>query len=881
MRGSVPLMTARLLLGAILAIVPPSAHAQRAATIAPPARAIRLDSAGVVRWADDGSEVALFGANYAIMSASDFRAAGYLGLDRKKLVDVDMAHFARMGWDGLRIASWGDWENADTLGNLIENEHLDLIDYVVAKARERGIYMLLTPIQTYDAGWPDALQTSRSYPGFSRKYSRGDLGTKPEAIAAQVNYLKQVMNHVNRYTGIALKDDPYILFVEMINEPFHHPEDSALSVRYIDALHDAVRSTGSRQITFHNLSQDFAIAKALRQSRVQGITFGWYPTGLNAGRELQGNHLRTVDRYDQMKMPELERKPRLVYEFDSADLLTGYMYPAMARAFRTGGVQFAAMFSYDMLGTSSRNLGWQTHYLNLAYTPRKAMSAVIAAEAMRRLPRGRSYGEYPNNTRFGDFRVSYEENLGELVSRDAFLYTSTTSSTPPRPASLRRVAGTGSSPVVTYDGLGAYFLDKVRDGVWRLEVYPDAVPVRDPFVMPSPEKVVTRAIYRSWPMRIVLPDLGATFTVQRVAGPAADADVRAVAGRFSVTPGVYVLSARGPVARQSLPATTGRMRFDEFHPPAPDTLGLRVLVDAEEQYESGRPIEIIARVIDATPPDSVTLWIRQQGAGRFRPYPMRPTGAYAYQARIPAADLREAVHEYSISATSGGRTVTFPDETSRRPSDWDYSGERFWRTSVVPASAPVRLFTPSDDVRRLAFTRIGDNVREGIFRIVPSAVTGQDAFHLELPVFGTTSPDDYTVSLFVGDRIAARGEQLASAGQLTLRLRGLGAHQTLHVTLVEKDGTSWSAALDVDSSFADRTIPLAQLGVARGVKLPLGYPGRWNYWMGPAAGRGGPGDSVRLRDVERLQLSLRAESGVRVVPGGYGVEVESVTLDQE
>jgi hypothetical protein len=27
--------------------------------------------------------------------------------------------------------------------------------------------MLLTPIQTYDAGWPDSLQKSATYPGFS------------------------------------------------------------------------------------------------------------------------------------------------------------------------------------------------------------------------------------------------------------------------------------------------------------------------------------------------------------------------------------------------------------------------------------------------------------------------------------------------------------------------------------------------------------------------------------------------------------------------------------------------------------------------------------------------------------------------------------------
>src|SRR3989454_4835539 len=84
------------------------------------------------------------------------------------------------------------------------------------------------------------------------------------------------------------------------------------------------------------------------------------------------------------------------------------MYPAMARTLRAVGAQFAAMFAYDMLETASRNLGWQTHYLNLVYTPRKAMSAIIAAEAMHRLPRLRSYGPYPENTRFGDFHVSYD-----------------------------------------------------------------------------------------------------------------------------------------------------------------------------------------------------------------------------------------------------------------------------------------------------------------------------------------------------------------------------------------------------------------------------------------------------------------------------------------
>ena len=323
-------------------------------------RAVYLDSAGVVRWQSDKQEVTLFGANYVLPTASDYRAAGYVNGNRKKMIDEDMAQFARMGWDGLRLTFWGDWEASDAAGNLIANDHLDLQDYLIARARERGIYMLFSPIQLYGANWPDALADT-SDPGFGRRFGRARMGTDSAAIAAQVNYLRQILNHVNPYTGTRLKDEAAILFIELVNEPWHHSDDIPGSVRYINALTDAVRSTGCTKLIFYNVSQDFRIGEAIRKSRAQGLTFGWYPTGLNSGHELQGNYLRTTDVYPDMMRPELARMPRIVYEFDSPDLRTGTMYPAMARTFRSVGAQFASMFAYDMQATASRNLGWQTH----------------------------------------------------------------------------------------------------------------------------------------------------------------------------------------------------------------------------------------------------------------------------------------------------------------------------------------------------------------------------------------------------------------------------------------------------------------------------------------------------------------------------------------
>lgn len=839
-------------------------------------RAVFLDNDAVVRWTDNRQEVTLFGANYVVHTASDFRAAEYVHADRKAMIDEDMAHFARMGWDGLRLTFWGDWEASDSAGNLLANDHLDLLDYLIARARERGIYMLLSPIQLYGSNWPDALQDTTA-PGFGRRYDRSRMGTDPAAIAAQVNYLRQILNHVNPYTGLALKDEPAILFIELVNEPVHHPEDLPGSIGYINALTDAVRSTGCRKLVFYNVSQDFRIGEAIRRSKAQGVSFGWYPTGLNSGHELEGNYLRSVDAYPDMLRPELARMPRIVYEFDSPDLRIGTMYPAMARTMRSVGTQFAAMFAYDMLGTASRNLGWQTHYLNLVYTPRKAMSAIIAAEALRRLPRMRSYGPYPENTRFGDFHVSHDGDLAELVATDAFLHAGSTEAVPPDQATLRRVAGHGSSPLVRYQGEGIYFLDKVRAGLWRLEVYPDAVPVRDPFEPPSPGKIVTRAISRPWTMTIALPDLGTGFTVQPITAGNPGA-ARAVGGRFVVTPGVYVLSATGPVDPASLPTAVGPVGFAEYHGPPADSLPLSVQALTGPVVLTGRDVVLQARVVDQVPPDSVALFLRPAG-GSFRRYPMEPSGGYTYAATVPAAGLQTGPHQFVITVFRGGSAATFPGNQPRTPWDWNYNPRTSWPIDAVSPAIPLRLFDPADDAPKLAFSRIGDAGRRGLFRIGLSEVTGQPIFHFELPDHPAgPAGDDYTASLVVRDRILARQEALSGADEVRLRLRGLGARQTVHVTLMEDDGTSWSAAVVADSAWAERSLPLTAFAPGRGVLLPQGFPGQWSYWVGPAAGRGGPADGPRLDRLERIQLSLRREDAAAFPPGSYGVEVEWITL---
>jgi hypothetical protein len=838
-------------------------------------RAVFLDK-GVVRWRDSGKEVALFGANYCVMSGSDYRMAGRVSQDRKAMIDEDLAHFARMGFTGLRLCSWGDWENSDREGNLVVNEHVDLLDYLIAKARERGIYLLLTPIHTYNPAFADEVNQPTTNVGFSRYFDRAVMGTDPRSIAAQANYIRQLLRHVNPYTHLALKDEPAILFIEMINEPVHHPEDKAGSVDYINTLVKAVRDSGCRKLTFFNVSQDFAIAPALRESQVDGVSFGWYPTSLVAGHTLKGNFLPAVDQYPDMLRTDLKSKPRIVYEFDQADLLSGTLYPAMARTFRSVGAQFAAMFAYDMLKTAPFNLGWQTHYLNLVHTPKKAMSAVIAAEAMRRLPHGESYGRYPDNTRFGDFRVSYENDSSELNADDAYINAGPSGTAPKKPGALRRVAGVGSSPLVEYEGSGAYFLDQISPGLWRLEVYPDQVQVRDPFEQPQPGKVVSRLLYRRWPMSVHLPDLGEAFFVRAASEPQAE-PASARGATFNVAPGVWLLSKTASLPRP-LPERVARVGLAEFHVNERVSYPDLALSTTPREFSSGAPVRVQVRIADNELPDAVTLWWREAGRRDFeKPLPMRRGSGNDFIAALPGS-MHPGLYQYAVSVRSGDAVVSFPGSQPESPNEWPYKAEGLWEFSVQAADTGIRLLNPKADFALLSFLRPGEQYRSALFHLIPGESSDESALSLLVPDLGADTPPRYAAALYVGDTVAARSTDLRRPALLQVKLRAVdGTQKHLQVSLIERDGTAWSTDLKAHRDWGVVSIPLSELKLTRSIHIPTPYPGLWNYWRDSAVGRGGSGDGVRAAEIERLQLTVMPNAS-GTGDDAAGVAVEAVNL---
>jgi hypothetical protein len=810
-----------------------------------------VDPQGVMRWQDTGQEVALFGVNYYTPFWHNYPDLKEIGASHKQVIDQDVLHFARMGLDALRLHVF-DREVSDEEGNLLENEHLDLLDYLIAHAKQRGIYTVLTPI----AWWA----VPGDSPGFSTRWTMHQMTTDPAAWKPQVAYLRQFVSHVNPYTGLAYKDDPAVVCLELINEPQYPPDTSDEQVvEYINALAAAVRDTGCRKPIFYNGWGNRL--SAVNRAHVDGSSFGWYPSGLVAGHSLRRNFLPAVNVYGgsgvwnpSMRTEVIAHKAKIIYEFDAADIPGSYMYPAMARAFRSGGAQIATQFQYDPLPLARFNQGWQTHFLNLVCAPQKAVSFAIAAAAFHKLPRLEDYGPYPQSSRFGPCRVSYEEDLSELVTPQEFFYSNSTSTRPPSPGTIQRVIGCGSSPLVVYGGTGAYFLEQLMPGVWRLELYPDAVWVNDPYGPHRLTRDVARILWRPWPMTVHLEDLGDTFGVRAI-DDGNDYATTATAGQFTIRPGVYLLN-RADVATDEwknaqLAVAVGLREFVAL-PEA--TTSWTVRHEPLSRSIAGRDLQLTFTVVGDSQPDRVELVVTPARAGSTRRIGVPCDRSYQYRAVLPGDSLTAGEVAYALEVHTGDAVRRFPQTSP------DQTQDDAWRITILPSDSPAVIF----DAAR-------NRVKPGgsqpcVQRIVEGAEPGHEAVQISVSRF-EPPPSAVSFRHDVDEELDPWREALADRTTLRLRARAREQSTTLvEVVLLERDGAAWGTNVPLSTQWQEVRVPLSSLRY-------------FSHWAGVPEGRGGANDRLHPENIAAVSVCFGAWLYPNHVAEPHTIEIESIGVE--
>ena len=805
------------------------------------ANSLYIDKKGVWRYSKDNKEAAFFGVNYTTPFAYAYRAHKALGVDLEQAIRQDVYHLARLGFNAFRVHVW-DTEISDVRGNLLDNEHLRLFDFLLAELKKRDIKIIITPIAFWGNGYPEPDEKT---PGFSALYGKGKATTNDSAIAAQENYLQQFFKHVNPYTRLTYNADPDVIAVEINNEPSHGEKASVTT--YINRLATAIKSTGYSKPLFYNISQNPGVADAVAASSVDGYSFQWYPVNLVAGHHWQGNFLPHVDKYNipfADTIPAFRNKPKMVYEFDAADISSSYLYPAMARSFREAGFQWATQFAYDPLAIAYANTEYQTHYVNLAYTPAKAISLMIAGEVFRTMPMQKHYGSYPADSSFNGFRVSYRQQLSEMNTVEKFYYSGNTATKPLDVRELQHVAGVGSSPVVQYQGTGAYFLDKFNGSVWRLEVMPDAVPLSDPFETASLKKEVVRVQWQVNTMSIYLPDLGSRFAVQGINegnsyfGEADDMEIK-------ITPGTYLLISKPGLSREDT-LMKGSIGLREFVAPQPVRNTIALSHQPVGVVSAGKEFTITAHIAGVNEEAIVNVLMARAGERWNKNGNIKMTrgNENTYTATIPVELVSPGQLQYRIVIQSNGTYYNWPGSYEGNPYAWDNYHKERWQVWVAAPQSRLELFNATSDQNIIqypwsrAVTRnwiTGDNPQELLLRLqLQQLAPGEIA----------------AIQHIMDNLLQQRSEELVSFDTLVIRARMADFQQaTVKLLLITKDGVAYSMPVPLSPELADIKLPVSKLVPDSCLLLPRPYPGFHPLWFNTNTNA-----KFTVADLDKIQL---------------------------
>lgn len=682
---------------------------------------------------------AWYGTNYTLPFAHAYRAVGtnygVTGLDMSKLketIDKDVYHISRLGLNAVRIHLW-DVEITDSQGNLLDNEHLELLDYLIAALDKKGISMMITAQTNFGNGYPERDTDPNN--AYSYIYDKCSIHANKKAQEAQRNYLTALAAHVNKYSKKRYNEDPTIVAIEINNEPCHTGSDSDIT-SYINSMTNTLRKAGWKKPVLYNASHNFDHTQAIYNADIDGVTFQWYPLGLVSGQTRHGNFLPYIDSYDIpfARIKGFEETPKIVYEFDPADNLAGYLFPAMARTFRKEGFSWITQFAYDPLEIANRNTEYQTHYLNLAYTPSKAVAMAIAAEVVKNIPEGADFGKYPVDTVFGPFTVSARRNMAVANLPDRFLYSNSTEIYPLAGDDLKKVIGVGSSAVVDYKGTGAYFLDRFDDNTWRLELMPDVEYITDPFAKPTGQPVA-QLIDNPRSISINLPGLSENFNITYLPRNPRDKvkHGRAQGTTFTATPGVMLLSPRPRpdtahpanvtfgdkkwlIGEYAVPKYDPNITYNNIRHTAPaiaykgDSITLSTFVSFNsEGFPAPEKVEIY--------PSDVSFWRKDN-----KTFTLDPVGGRNYSATIAMPENADEF-SYNIVVTDSltyGSQLTYPGGKSGAPLDWNFETSDYYTIPLINPDDQVTLFTPARDGNGTALTPIPANWEGISYRFTPA-----------------------------------------------------------------------------------------------------------------------------------------------------------------
>ena len=412
-------------------------------------------------------------------------------------------------------------------------------------------------------------------------------------------------------------------------------------------------------------------------------------------------------------------------------------------------------------------------------------------------------------------------------SKTKFLYTNNNQSEPKEIKSLEQIAGLGSSSLVYYEGKGAYFLDKLRKGVWRLEVMPDALWVNDPFEKASLKKTVAIVQWNEQLMNIKLPDLGNEFTIAPL-NVDNKHSVISTDGGFKIRPGTYLIS-KTESNLESIKKGIGNLSINEFVAPKENIDKAYVVHSPVKMIEDGQDLIIQAEIVAPFKIKKVEV-ISSTGYQKVNKYPMNKTGTFSYSVRIPNSGITSDSFRYYIVINSTDDQRSFPSNVNGSPEDWDFVSKKQYITQVVPNDKFVPLFDANEIDANFIWPSQWNAPKYKVNNNT-SKFTYDRSLKISIPDLKYNRPD-MTFKIIIENQVKFWSDLVKKAKSLVIvGNSGVKQNQKVQIGLQLSNGSVFGKVIELNNSDNLTEINLQDLVRVPQVLLPRPFPVFQPYWF--------------------------------------------------
>ncbi len=195
-----------------------------------------------------GSKLMLDGKEYRIAGTNNY----YMHYGEYSMIKDVLDDCVKLGINTIRVWGFMDGVNHDhtmqaepyvySKGGV--KSSYDKLDYAIAEAKKRGIRVVVA----FTNNWGDFGGVPQYVEWFKGSH-HDDFYKDPKIKECFKAYIKNLVNHTNRYTGIVNRDEPTIMTWELANEPRAQSDKTGKTLyNWAKEMSDYVRSVAPNQL---------------------------------------------------------------------------------------------------------------------------------------------------------------------------------------------------------------------------------------------------------------------------------------------------------------------------------------------------------------------------------------------------------------------------------------------------------------------------------------------------------------------------------------------------------------------------------------------------------------------------------------------------------